>query len=186
LRTWMLEEHFEVTADGHVGCKVCTAHREWEKTQGKTQKKRGEKARWKNSVSEGKFDSRECRNVRWSLTKHLTGSKHRAARKARAEEEDDSVPDDVPTDAQMYFTYDIVKKNPVAGGAPQYQERCREARAAGDLSNVPAFRCSAPVFHQNVHSIHDAVKMQTRSSSVRRTQSSSCAGQKTLANSLNR
>ena len=76
------------------------------------------------------------------------------------EEEEDDVPDDVPTDAQMYFTYDIVKTDPVGGGAPQYEKRCREARAHGDLINVPAFRWSAPVFRQNLLSLEDAVKMQ--------------------------
>ena len=30
LRSWELEEHFAVSAEGHLGCPVCKAHREWE------------------------------------------------------------------------------------------------------------------------------------------------------------
>ena len=195
LRTWKLEEHFEVTAEGHVGCKLCMAHSQRmahlakgprysseqlikarkaeggscysseQLTEGRqvTQKKyRGKhgKTRKAEGLSEGKFAGGKCRNMRCSLKKHLMGSKHvQAARKARGEQEDDTVADDVPTDAQMYITYDIVKKDPVAGGGPQYEERCRDARASGDLINVPAFRCSPPIFHQNVHSIAEAVKI---------------------------
>ena len=126
LRSWELEEHFVVSAEGRLGCPVCKAHSPEEKL-----------------------------HLRRSLQRHLRGNKHMAALKAS---EECTQPADVPTDAQMYFVYDIVKRDPGAGGAPQYVERCRDARAAGELTKVPSFRCSAYVFHQCVHSIAAALK----------------------------
>ena len=189
LRRWELDKHFEVTAEGHLGCKKCMAHRHHHgesKEEKKKKKKKKETtcpAKEKTCpveeekgsplegssseevqciaaslLSKGTFVAGKVRNLRWSLVKHISGTHHRKSQMMCQEEEEDDVPDDVPTDAQMYFTYDIVKTDPVGGGAPQYEKRCREARAHGDLINVPAFRWSAPVFRQNLLSLEDAVK----------------------------
>ena len=187
LRRWELDKHFEVTAEGHLGCKKCMAHRRHhgESKEKKKKKKettcpakektcpveeeKGSPLEGSSSeevqciaaslLSKGTFVAGKVRNLRWRLVKHISGTHHRKSQMMCQEEEEDDVPDDVPTDAQMYFTYDIVKTDPVGGGAPQYEKRCREARAHGDLSNVPAFRWSAPVFRQNLLSLEDAVKM---------------------------
>ena len=152
LRQWNLEEFFEVI-DGKVGCKVCMAHQ-----QCMAHLANGKKPLMATRFREGTFVP-EGKTVHWSLVRHLKESRHKAAVKGRAQAEEDTVPDDVSTDAQMYITYDIVKKDPVAGGAPQYEQRCCEVRASGDLRNVPAFRNSKFVFHQNVRSIAQAVKI---------------------------
>ena len=188
LRTWELDHHFEVTAEGHLGCKRCMAHRHHNREEEESKKKKkmtcpvkektcpaeeeveeaetgspSEGSSLSVALSEGTLIAGQYRNLRCKLKNHLKTNLHRKSQEEKKEEEnyDRSVVDDVPTDAQMYFAYDIVKKDPVGGGAPEYEERCREARAHGDLVNVPPFRWSAPVFKQIVLSTEDGVKMQT-------------------------
>ena len=56
------------------------------------------------------------RRLKYSLKRHLSTSRHKIATGARAreaEENDHAKNQDVPSDAQMMFAYDEVKKNPM-------------------------------------------------------------------------
>jgi hypothetical protein len=170
LISWALDKDFQVSVEGHLGCKVCMRHEEWAKIHhvGLNKKKRRleEEERSENlkkgTLSQGNFVIQDEKNinVRWTLKRHIKGSKHAAAFKAMGKGEHDTLANDVPTDAQMYLTYSIIKENPVAGGGRQYEQRCLDSRSSGDLLNIPAFRCSNKVFYQSVHSIAEAVKLE--------------------------
>ena len=56
---------------------------------------------------------------KYSLNRHLSGSQHKKAARAREDEENEHVKDqDVPSDAQMMFVYDEVKKSPMVRPLP--------------------------------------------------------------------
>ena len=57
--------------------------------------------------------------LRYTLKRHLSGSQHKKAAHAREDEENERVQDqDVPSDAQMMFVYDEVKKSPMVHPLP--------------------------------------------------------------------
>ena len=57
--------------------------------------------------------------LKYSLGRHLSGSRHKTAAGAREDEENEHVNDrDVPSDAQMMFVYDAVKKTPMVPPPP--------------------------------------------------------------------
>ena len=56
----------------------------------------------------------QANRLKYSLERHLSGSQHKKAAGAREDEENEHVKDqDVPSDAQMMFVYDDVKKSPM-------------------------------------------------------------------------
>jgi len=97
--------------------------------------------------------------LQWHLKRHLGSVAHSQATSARDVEEADHARDvaDTPTDAQMFFVYDEVKKNPMEATGKQYVKRCLDARSSGDLKNVPPVRCSRDIFYKALRSEGDAV-----------------------------
>ncbi len=61
----------------------------------------------------------QANRLKYSLERHLSGSQHKKAAGAREVEENEHVKDqDVPSDAQMMFVYDEVKKSPMVPPLP--------------------------------------------------------------------
>ena len=61
----------------------------------------------------------QANRLKYSLQRHLSGSHHKTAASAREDEENEHVKDqDVPSDAQMMFVYDEVKKSPMVHPLP--------------------------------------------------------------------
>ena len=61
----------------------------------------------------------QANRLKYSLGRHLSGSQHKTAAGAREDEENEHVKDqDVPSDAQMMFVYDEVKKSPMVPPLP--------------------------------------------------------------------
>ena len=87
------------------------------------------------------------------MLKHLKGPCHLKKLGARGEDDEEKEVHralDGPTDAQLLITLKLIKKDPLGADANDYVAACQEARACGDLKNVPAFRCSRFIFPQNV------------------------------------
>ena len=61
----------------------------------------------------------QANRLKYSLVRHLSGSHHKTAASFREDEENEHVKDqDVPSDAQMMFVYDEVKKSPMVHPLP--------------------------------------------------------------------
>ena len=61
----------------------------------------------------------QANRLKYSLERHLSGSHHKTAASFREDEENEHVKDqDVPSDAQMMFVYDEVKKSPMVHPLP--------------------------------------------------------------------
>ena len=163
LKMWKLTEDFEVV-NGLIGCKTCMRASEGKKRKrleaGEAGEAGGPEKKKRKKLETGTLEV-GGRNLLDTLRKHLHGPSHQAKAGARAKDEEvaqEEVVSDVPTDAQMYFTLDLVKKNPLKASGKDYEARCKDARESGDLKNVPPFRCSKFIFPQNVRSIAAATE----------------------------
>ena len=71
------------------------------------------------ALQKGTYKPQADRLKKYSLERHLSGSQHKKAAGAREVEENEHVKDqDVPSDAQMMFVYDEVKKSPMVPPLP--------------------------------------------------------------------
>ena len=63
----------------------------------------------------------QANRLKYSLERHLSGSQHKKAARAREDEENERLKpqaQEVPSDAQMMFVYDEVKKHPMVPSLP--------------------------------------------------------------------
>jgi hypothetical protein len=71
-----------------------------------------------HALQKGTYKTRASR-LKYRLERHLSGSQHKTAAGAREDEENAVKDQDVPSDAQMMFVYDEVKKSPMVPPLPQ-------------------------------------------------------------------
>jgi len=135
LSVWGLDEEFTFHggSESRLGCITCMKYRAWckqlpgaDKNEKKNikEKKKDEKVKKKKkknadigkALQKGKYKpvgTQQVKRLRYNLERHLSGPHHKTATHAR-EEYDEHVPSQtVPSDAQMMFVYDEVKKSPM-------------------------------------------------------------------------
>ena len=71
-----------------------------------------------HALQKGTYKPHEGKRLKYALKRHLSGSQHKIAAGAREDEENEHVNEDVPSDAQMMFVYDEVKKRPMVPPLP--------------------------------------------------------------------
>ena len=137
LKKWDLNKEFKACDGmGRLGCVACMKYGAWCKQEGADTKKKKKKKKKKNNkkkksehedeashadiqqaLQKGTYQplvGAKLSRLKYCLQRHLSGARHKAATGAREREENENVNNqDVPSDAQMMFVYDGVKKNPM-------------------------------------------------------------------------
>jgi len=146
LKKWGLDEAFTICGGSSLGCITCMKYGAWceqgadtkkmkkKKKETKKQKKVVKKekpaeadggdeetthADIQHTLQKGMYKPPVgilAARLKYSLARHLSGSRHKKATCAREDEENEHAigkDQDVPSDAQMMFVYDEVKKSPM-------------------------------------------------------------------------
>ena len=72
-----------------------------------------------HALQKGTYKPPAVKSFKYSLERHLSGSQHKKAAGAREDEQNEHLKyQDVPSDAQMMFVYDAVKKSPMVPPLP--------------------------------------------------------------------
>jgi hypothetical protein len=148
LKKWGLDEAFTISGGSRLGCITCMKYGAWCEQEADTKKMKKKKKETKeqkkvvkkvkpaeadggdeetthadiqHALQKGTYEppAGPGSRLKYSLARHLSGSHHKKAAGARADEENEHGKDqDVPSDAQMMFVYDDVKKSPMVPPPP--------------------------------------------------------------------